>query len=125
MLFVSCMKGGCIDEYALNYSSEAKSDNGSCIYPTQVSITGVRLTYLTISDTDGTFWDNTSTVDLYIQIENAASETLLKTTSKIDDVATIEWELNPAVVITDDDFSASTSIYIYDEDSDEDDLMGA
>lgn len=32
ILFVSCKKKGCIDENAINYSEEAKKDDGSCEY---------------------------------------------------------------------------------------------
>src|SRR5690606_32283267 len=35
LLAISCKKEGCIDKEAENYNSEAKKDDGSCIYPSE------------------------------------------------------------------------------------------
>ena len=43
----ACKKKGCTDETALNYSEEAKKDDGSCIFP-DVDITVVMVTEIII-----------------------------------------------------------------------------
>jgi len=35
LLAISCKKEGCMDKEAENYSSEAKKDDGDCVYPSE------------------------------------------------------------------------------------------
>lgn len=123
-LLLSCRKQGCTDENAFNYSTEAKKDDGSCTYPTSVTITTARLTYFPNVDSFGDFWDNTSTADPYILIEDDSLELILKTSAAIDDQSTIEWPLNPSITIVEEDFDTDLTVYVYDDDGSTDEVMG-
>lgn len=53
--FTGCKKEGCTDESAINYSSEATKDDGSCEYETEIQ-----------TDTTTTSTTSTSTSDFYL-----------------------------------------------------------
>lgn len=58
ILFSSCVKEGCTDPTALNYSSSAISDDGSCI--TEQDIQNLYVENFTLS------FDNSNSLDFYI-----------------------------------------------------------
>ncbi len=49
----SCKKEGCTDETATNFNSEAKKDDGSCVYPTPVTPTPTPTPTPEVADTKG------------------------------------------------------------------------
>lgn len=77
-LFVtSCKKKGCIDETATNYNSEAKKDDGSCIYPDPDPREPFLGSYfITDSIFYSNVYDHTITYVLVVSTEGTESDTL-------------------------------------------------
>lgn len=48
---ISCKKKGCIDPTAVNYSSEAKKDDGTCNYVPTILVTGSSTMTISVGDT--------------------------------------------------------------------------
>jgi hypothetical protein len=124
LLIVSCQKKGCIDTDALNYTTGAKKDDGTCTYPTKVKITAAKLKNFPNVDGFGYSWDNGSTADPFLSIENIALDILHQTSAKIDESAEMSWDINPELTITESSFSSNLIIYVYDDDGSTDEIMG-
>ncbi len=121
---IGCSKKGCIDTDALNYTADAKKDDGTCIYPSKAIIKSITLKNFPNVDDFGNSWDNTSLADPFVSIENIALEVLHQTNPKIDETPEIIWGVTPNLIIQENSFSTSLILYVYDEDGSVDDEMG-
>ena len=121
---VSCSKKGCINENATNYNAEAKKDDGSCVYPTEVEIKRVTADVFPLQDSNGNSWDNPGDADCYIKIKNGNGDGLYQSSSYVNPQSSISWYIDPALVITDFSNSQEIVISMYDEDGLTDDFMG-
>lgn len=80
--FVSCKKEGCTDTTATNYNSEAKKDDGSCVYPDPEPVVDPRDEYIgvyTVIDSGfggGTTFVSASTYQLTISKDATVSTEL-------------------------------------------------
>lgn len=85
----SCEKKGCTDSLALNYSSEAEKDDGSCVYAQNIKIEGIEF-----NNFDLIGWDVGSSPDtkIYILQENT-------TTSQFDTLYTSDIKIDNGVAV--------------------------
>ena len=86
VLFSSCIQEGCTDPAALNYSSSAISDDGSCILEQDVQ--NLYVENFTLS------FDNSTSLDLYIPnfIYEAGDMIIIETVNSFD-----EWTALPYI----------------------------
>ena len=86
VLFSSCIQEGCTDPAALNYSSSAISDDGSCILEQDVQ--SLYVENFTLS------FDNSTSLDLYIPnfIYEAGDMIIIETVNSFD-----EWTALPYI----------------------------
>lgn len=76
---VSCKKEGCTDATATNYNSDAKKDDGSCIYPVVIDPREAFLGNYSVTDSafgGGTTFVETVTYLLSITTNNTDADTL-------------------------------------------------
>jgi hypothetical protein len=100
ILFSSCIQEGCTDPAALNYSSSAISDDGSCILEQDVQ--NLYVENFTLS------FDNSTSLDLYIPnfIYEVGDMIIIETVNSFD-----EWTALPYVLDVDVHIAGS-----YEED---------
>lgn len=117
VLMIACQKEGCTDPWSINFSPEAKKDDGSCRKPARWTLTGIDLTLLTDSDEDGVQWDEQGLPDCFFTI-SAFGTTI--TSPVFNDVAVgehIHYDLDPTVSILMEDLAyAVVSIKLHDAD---------
>jgi hypothetical protein len=77
-VMIACNRQGCTDSTATNYSEDAKKDDGSCTYKSQVS-----------------FWFNQSTSNAMILLGNATHLYIYLDETLAGEMDPADWEVGP------------------------------
>ena len=80
----ACEKEGCTNPRALNYSTEAEKDDGSCKKPTKCILKGIDLQLLAPAGDSGVEWESGGLPDCFIEIRSNLDSVIATTPVKND-----------------------------------------
>lgn len=117
----SCIKEGCTDPTAKNYSSEASKNDGTCQYNPKVEVKSIDLVHISDTTVTGVLWDVNSAPDCFVQLIDDQGALLHQTPTVTDVVSgATTFTFSPEIEV---EFAGTTHFILFDEDSSVADTM--